>query len=293
MMRILLLLLVVAIAASLYLRSESTAVASALSSAAPAQGAANTGNRLALGGTARIDRLVIPINDPANLNNLSKAAVLALRTRAVGERPELVNGNYVPSESVFGQIVDGAPWWGIEGQFLNGPGNRSIEGAAEESRFLLNPFLLVAPEFSDWWQQGPPGVPLTCLPLALIWSPREAYGEVSYDAECIRARQRPEFDLIAYNARDLGLGHIYVSYADSKNVTKHLQSSDAYANPQFIHKGGSCGYPGGCNNMSPATPPIDGIQLEGLPATVVVWLWRAPPASIAQAPDMKFAIHFR
>lgn len=65
---------------------------------------------------------------------------------------------------------------------------------------------------------------------------------------------------------------------------------DAYDNPQFIHKGGSCGYPGGCNNMSPQTPPIDGISLDDLPAKIVVWLWRTRPDSVEVKPDFKYTI---
>lgn len=45
--------------------------------------------------------------------------------------------------------------------------------------------------------------------------------------------------------------------------------------------------------MSPATPPIDGIEISGLPATVVVWLWRDKPDSVLQTPDMRFVMHFR
>jgi hypothetical protein len=45
--------------------------------------------------------------------------------------------------------------------------------------------------------------------------------------------------------------------------------------------------------MSPPTPEIDGLQITGLPAQTVVWLWRAQPASLEQPPDMTFVIHFR
>jgi hypothetical protein len=45
--------------------------------------------------------------------------------------------------------------------------------------------------------------------------------------------------------------------------------------------------------MSPSTPDIDDIRLDGLPAKVVVWLWREKPESAAQIPDMRYVIYFR
>jgi hypothetical protein len=66
-----------------------------------------------------------------------------------------------------------------------------------------------------------------------------------------------------------------------------------YANPQFLHQGGSCGYPGGCNNTSPPTPEIEGLQVTALPAKVVIWLWKQQPISLGQEPDMRFVIQFQ
>jgi hypothetical protein len=207
-------------------------------------------NRLAIGEDAKVDTLDIAINAPAEFDYLTRDAVLQLRNHAIEQYPALLSGGYAPMPAIFGQIVDHSPWWGIEGQFYHGDGNRSIDGLSEESRFILNPYLLVAAEFNDWWmndieESEIANFPLVCLPQQLNWKPRDAHAEVSYDADCIRKRQRPEFSLIAYNARDLGLNYIYVSYADSQNVSKTIAPTTAYANPQFIHKGGSCGYPGG------------------------------------------------
>jgi hypothetical protein len=252
---------------------------------------------LALGAAAGSDAIDIRINAPAELDRLSKTEVLALRQRAVMAYPQVLAGPYTPSEAVFGQIVGSANWWGIPGQFRRGPGPESIEGPSEESRFILNPYLLVAPEFRDWWphltDSEAANFPFVCYPQSLRWIPREARVEASYAASCIAQRQSQEFDLIAYNARDLGLGFIYVAYEESSNVSKPQAPTQAYENPQFIHKGGSCGYPGGCNNMSPQTPPIDGIQIQALPATVVVKLWRSRPASVGANPDLKYVLEFR
>ena len=259
--------------------------------------ATKAANSLALGAAAKVDVVDIAVNAPAELNRMGKADVLARRQQAVMAYAQLLETDYVPSESVFGQMEGSANWWGIPGQFRRGPGPQSIEGPSEESRFILNPYLLVSPEFNDWWPDlsdaEAAGFPFVCYPQTLRWLPREARVEATYNAACIAQRQHQEFDLIAYNARDLGLGYIYVSYEDSSNVSKLVPPHDAYENPQFIHKGGSCGYPGGCNNMSPQTPPIDGIRLHGLPAKLVVKLWRSRPVSVAAAPDLKYVLEFR
>lgn len=288
MARLVLLLLILAVSV-LYWRQQAIKIRAPVTM--------TTGNRLALGGAAKIDVVDIRINTPAELDRLSKDEVLRLRRQTVMAHPELLAADYVPAETIFGQIVDGAPWWGLEGQFRRGPGSASIDGPSEESRFILNPFLLVAPEFGGWWRDlsdaEAASFPFACHPQTLSWWPKEGRAEAVYSAACIARRQYPEFALIAYNARDLGLGYIYVSYADSRNVSKLVPPIVAYANPQFIHKGGSCGYLGGCNNMSPQTPPIDDIRLDDLPARIMVWLWRTRPDSVEVKPDFKYVIEIR
>lgn len=303
MMRQIAFLVLLAVAASAYYwqqqPSDSLAQkAQAAPAPAPAKGPAEVVNRLAIGKDANAEALDIAINAPVELDFLTRDAVLQMRGTVVKQYLALLAAAYTPRPAVFGQIEDLRPWWGIEGQFYHGAGIRSIDGPAEESRFILNPYLLVAAEFNDWWirdlsESRLAGFPLECRPQQLTWKPRDAYAEVSYDAACIRKRQKPEFSLISYNARDFGFDYIYVSYADSQNVSKANAPLAAYANPQFIHRGGSCGYPGGCNNMSPVTPDIDDIHLDALPAKVMVWLWREKPQSVAQAPDMRYAVHFR
>lgn len=141
----------------------------------------------------------------------------------------------------------------MDGEFFYGKGEKSIAGPSEESRFILNPYLLVAADFYNWWQgriveEELATFSLTCLPYNLRWWPREARAEAIYDAECVKEGQDYTFDLIAYNARDLSLNYVFVSYQDSLNITKSDMPTTPYANPQFIHQGGSCGYPGGYNN---------------------------------------------
>jgi len=277
-------------------------------------------NALAVGPRAPIEELAIALAAPQELDGLPREKVLDLRRAAVARYPDLLAGDYVPAPAVFGQIEDGRPWWGMPGQFYYGAGERSIAGPAEESRFILNPYLLVAAEFSglSMWSSGrvalawdraritaeqvaQPGFPLTCSPRSLHWWPAAAYAMVTYDVSaCVAAINAwalvpfettdAQFDLIAYNARDLGFDYLYVSFADSTGIGQADPPSAPIAIRHYLHRGDSCGYPGGCNNMSPHTPEIEGLAVRRLPARATIRLWRAQPAGAAQAPDMTFLI---
>jgi hypothetical protein len=130
--------------------------------------------------------VIVAIQEPIDLNFKSKNAVLLLRAMMVYRHRELIVGEYRPAETVFGQIEGGKPWWGLRGHVYYGSGEKSIDGPAEETRFILNPFLLVAADLSilnmlvngnrlDWDRNlvteadlTHPAFPLFCRPHALI-----------------------------------------------------------------------------------------------------------------------------
>lgn len=274
-------------------------------------------NQLAIGSRAAIDTLTIPLAPPVELDFLDKDAVLDLRRQAVARYPQLMAGDYEPSE-VFRWIEDGRPWWGIRGQFYNGPGPNSIAGPSEESRFIMNPYLLLHAEFFGFsfynggrlqWNASAaahleaPDFPYYCPPQDLEWQPRAAHMQVSYDVSGCMARLNPyttrpmtiadaRFDLTSYNARDMNLNWIWVDYAASLNVGKDQPPAGPYKIEHYLHRGGSCGYEGGCNNMSPPSPPIDNLYLTALPARLEARLWRDEPESIGATPDMTVTIYF-
>ncbi len=174
-------------------------------------------NQLAIGERATLEALDIPLQPPIELDFAAKAEVLQLRTEAVLNYPDLIISEYRPTYAVFDQVEDGLPWWGTLGNFYYGPGEQSLEGPAEESRFILNPYLLVAAEVHSYWDRNAlpeasarqPDFPLYCAPSQLRWQPRAAYAEVSYSAQCVQQVKSNFFDLIVYNARDLNLNYIY------------------------------------------------------------------------------------
>ncbi len=254
-------------------------------------------NTLAIGKLASVDDVDIALQKPVEFDFKTKAEVLQIRSEAVQKHPELLAGVYRPSEKVFGQIVDKRPWWGMYGEFYYGKGDRSIEGPSEEARFILNPFLLVAADFYSFWQgylseDDLPSYNLTCQPYKLHWWPKEGRAEATYGEKCVSSRLSHTFELVAYNARDFNLNFVYVSYKESFNVSKSDIPASPISIPHFIHLGSSCGYPGGCNNMSPYTPELVGLVFKDLPARLVIRLWQDKPVSPTQTADMVFTLRF-
>ncbi len=262
-------------------------------------------------------RIVISINRPTNLNFLSKAQVLAKRKQIVQQESKLLSKEYLPDSDIFGHIEDNRPWWGMYGTYIWGTGQRSIEGPSEESRFLLNPFLLVGanPGTALIWKPNKitdndlkdPNFPLCWLPNSLVWYPSQALAEVGYPVSNFnqelqhrrnQLRFNPDlvklnlFGLIAYNAWDFGFHYIYLDTAKSINIVNLNNCTHPVLIKQLIHCGNSSKYPGGCNNMSPAMPEIDRFGFTALPARACVYLWHNQPLSISQKPDFTFYLDF-
>lgn len=272
-------------------------------------------NRMALGPAALIAGPVsLPVAAPLELDGLSRGQIMDLRIEAVGRHPSFLQTPYRPSSAVFGQIEDGRPWWGLAGRFYFGRGEGSIEGASIHSVNVLNPFLLVG---ADFWHDGeirwdPARVtsdtvmasdfPFLPRIASLVILPSEARGSVTYELSRFLEARAPLYDpgtpwletrvdLDAYNARDMGFAYLHVSLGESENVVLHRDRPAPARIPQYLHRGGSCGYPGGCNNVSPSFPAAGGLKVANLPARIVVRLWRDKPSSAGSPPDMLFWVN--
>ncbi|PWT96672.1 MAG: hypothetical protein C5B53_09190 [Candidatus Melainabacteria bacterium] len=258
----------------------------------------------------------IPINPPGDLNFKSKSEVLQLRSQAVNRHPSLLRQSYIPNLLVFGPIEDHRPWWGMQGTFIWGAGPRSIEGMAEESRFLLNPFLLVGANSGTAliWDKDKisesdlkdKSFPYCWLPESLRIFPSDSLVQVTYnisafnkelsnrkDKLIVPVEDTIKFGLIAYNARDFGFNYIYLDPLKSMNITPKKSSQQPTLIKQMIHCGNSCQYPGGCNNMSPAQPDIDEFDCSQLPARANIRLWKWFPLSKDSNPDLTVFIDLR
>jgi len=280
-------------------------------------------NALAIGPAADpaiTEPLRLAIRAPAELDYLARADVLALREQEVQCYNGLAAGDYVPSDAVFGGIEDNRPWWGIQGQYFYGPGEDSTAGPSEEARFLLNPYLLVAADFYGLSIWGDPALwdgsrispadleradfPWYCPPQDLLWWPGESRAEVSYDvsrylpainawSSRVLTLQDAVFDITAWNARDWNFASIQVIQAESSGIRISEPFDIPIEAREFIHRGGSCGFPGGCNNAIPYVPEFSGMALETLPARLVVHLWYEPGPEAGAVPDFIFSINFR
>ena len=258
-------------------------------------------NGLLLGDAAQVrGEYTIPLNPMAELDFMTKKEVYDLRKRSVLQHNGLVREGYEPSEAVFGQIVDNRPWWGIYGIYGLGPGQRSIEGPSEESRFLLNPYLLIGLCEKNAFRTGvapddyPPVYP---KPTSIAWYADRLLEIIVYDVHDhfsfvngLYGREQYKLDLIAYNARDLRFNYLYVDTGKSDAVVWANSERKAVLIRQYIHCGGSCGYAGGCNNMSPLQSEL-GIELTSIPAKAYIKLWRDDPKSVDGPSDMDVIVY--
>lgn len=248
------------------------------------------------------DTIAIPIHSMVEFDFRTKAEIYAGRTYEVMKYPQLLEKNYAPSDAVFGQIVDKKPWWGILGRCYYGDGEQSIAGPSEQSRYVMNPFLLVALDNGAALRINETQLTAREIyprPSDLRWDRAKKIASVTYDVSAYRSLAErydyPKeiqriFDLIAYNARDLGYDYLFVDVTKSKGIVSLNKTNAPLAIPFFIHCGGSCGYSGGCNNMSPTAPNFR-IEVTALPAKVFIGLWHKQPANNNSNADVTFIIN--
>lgn len=279
-------------------------------------------NTLAIGQLAIVDSLSVPIAPPQELDFKTQEEVYALRQQAALQYAWLLYTSYEPSHQVFSGIEDEKPWWGLQGQYYVGPGEQSLLGLSEESRYILNPYLLVGLDFSglsiwsgrteSFWNQGvitPAALetgkfPYFVSPEKLKWWPERSRIEVSYGLTEFLTRlnnwtarkmtyRDASFDLVAYNARDLNMNYIYVDYGESIYVYKEPFPKNAVAIKHYLHSGNSCAYPGGCNDMSPDMPELQDLQISKLPAKVTIYLWKDKPGDVTDVPDITYVVNIK
>lgn len=247
------------------------------------------------------DSVVIAIQPMVELDFKTKAEIYQLRTTEVIKYPQLLQGRYAPSEAVFGQIVDDKPWWGILGYCFYGNGPKSIDGPSEESRFIMNPFLLVGMDKEYATRIGAGIVlsnPAYPQPISLVWKKDRQNVTVTYNVTRFwkeaegyyPAQHMRTFSLDAYNARDLGFDYLYVDEQRSQNITSRNTKNEPLQIPFFIHCGGSCGYVGGCNNGSPTAQDFR-IAVKSIPGRVYIKLWHKKPIHKSWKADLVYIIN--
>lgn len=259
-------------------------------------------NTLRLGDQSNLSGPVeITVNEPVELDGISREELFRLRGDLVMNYSDLIVGNYHPSQAPFGQIVSGKPWWGLMGISCRGPGEQGIEGPSEESRYLLNPFLLLGVDEQLAWPTK--GDCFTVYPhlLSLTFDAQNKTATAVYDIKRLFKEWKevprlfgPGFHLVNYNARDFGYNYVAIDRKRVMNVQPEGKAR-IFHEPiylaGFIHLGGSCGYPGGCNNGSPTQTDLF-FDIKELPAEATCKLWKNKPANINQPADFIFVIKF-
>lgn len=276
---------------------------------------ATKANELAVRNQAKLTKpIAIPITPLAKFNGISQQDLYKFRSNAVEKYKALLADTYEPSDSIFGMCENNKPWWGVWGMHVFREGKHAIDGPSKESGYVLNPFRLVGaeannvglwskdkmsdddmrnPNFPYLWESGP-----------VTFSAKAGLAQVVYDlssynkrlAEWKRCMRIPVtsingFSLIAYNARDFGYSYIYLDPVRSRGIAKWRAQPVQIT--QFLHCGGSCGFPGGCNNMSPHIRELDQNKLMQLPARAFLKLWKLEPESVSDPPDFVFVIDFK
>jgi hypothetical protein len=244
----------------------------------------------------------VRIAPPAEYDFLRREEIVGRRVARVESEPALFAAfggrRYHPSSDVFRRLESGKPWWGLVGLAFQGNGTRSIDGDTGESRFVENPYLLVGAH--EVWANIVPDKtnahPVYPRPQLLAFDAAGRRGFVRYDVTSFyregerfgyREPRDRSLSLTGYNAADLGLPFFYFDAGESKNV--RFKIADVFVERQVLGVGPSCGYPGGCNNQIALAPEMD-IAIDGLPARVVVRLWRTRPDSPAAQPDVWFVL---
>ena len=210
------------------------------------------------------DSVNITVNYPVSLSYKTKKAVFDLRKRYISESI-FENKDYEPSEYVFGQIEDNKPWMSIYLCEDKDAKEHSINGPSEESRFILNPTVLVALEYpffitdSDYeWCHSNEAI---MLPKSVSYSGKNNEITVTYISLPIVIQNNSFYQFNGINAKDLGYKSFYIDKEKSTYIPEFTNTNNPLTEIQefnnFIHLGSSCKHPGGCNNGSPRQPSLE------------------------------------
>ena len=255
------------------------------------------------------DLKVLKINQPSEYNYMSKAQIYKLRERYVKDSL-FKTENYKPSEEVFGQIVDGKPWWGLIpcGELnYTGDYHERIEGDSKVSVQMNNPNALVGlnmpflPWALDNNQEFCTNEYSKFIPISLQHNPKNnliiAKYEITepflkYKVNINSKSERTPIQLSGLNALDFG--YKYVWAFDSKNIKMFNENNvldDVKMFRDYVHLGGSCKYEGGCNNISPMQNDLM-ITITDIPAEIDLKLWKKEPINKYSKADIYYKIIF-
>ncbi len=250
---------------------------------------------------------IININSATPLSYKTKEEVYTNRKHYV-MNSIFANDNYEPSDEVFGQVEGNKPWVSTKICKYKDNNYSDIEGPSEEARYINNPEVLVAVEYAFYGH--------TCenyyqkfvnsqFPIKISYNEekKEITNEYTYLPFC-DSKGNVWYSFKGLNARDLGYKYAYLDLEKS-TFKPHFKEEVNISNSiiefqDFIHVGGSCSIPNGCNNASPNQPPLnfaypctgeDGIRVKN--RALYIKLWKERPQSSDQEADITQKIIIR
>lgn len=240
-------------------------------------------------------------------NGKTKAEMYELRKKYV-KTSMFYSDSYEPNEEVFGRIVDGKNWWGLKALVCNMPNEDNTRGDSALSRFINTPDLLVQAYFpfsmnyDERFKEYCDGEFTRSIPKSLTYDPSDNTITAKYIMSPFVYQNRINYFgkknirypmiLSGLNAKDFG--YEYVKITNLNNITmlnEHNAAEEVYKFKDFIHLGSSCGYKGGCNNISPRQTELE-FNITSLPAEMNMKLWKNKPIFPQLDGDINFKIIF-
>ncbi len=254
-----------------------------------------------------LNRIHIPFNNPSKLSYKSKEEIYELRKHYVS-KSIFANPDYEPSDAVFGQIESNKPWNSMKQCIYRSTNLSDIDGISEEGRYINNPELLVGVEYAfygDYCEDRKSEELLYSRPLGITYDKEQKEIEVLFGGlPYCTYNGKTWYNFKGLNARDLGYKYAYIdkekSTFDLKYVEQVNASNSIVELQDYIHVGGSCKHPGGCNNGSPNQPPLNfyypcanGNAKVEKNQTIYIKLWKNRPNSQEDTPDITEKIVIR
>ena len=244
------------------------------------------------------DTVYIDYNYPIALSGKNRDEIFNIRKKYVS-KSIFARDDYEPSDSVFGQIEDGKPW--ISCNICNDPETHIsvIDGVSEETRFTLNPTILVSIEYPFLFNSNPNDKWCTSdinnmIPQNVKYDGAKKEITVTYKKLPFKNFDNDFYQFNGINARDLGYEYAFVDMSKSTVPIKFSNSNnisnEVIQFQNYIHVGGSCKHEGGCNNGSPRQEKLQFIQPDtdysNDNGEIYIKLWKNYPNSSNDEPDI-------